>query len=66
MFSRSISDNSMSVIDDAGSIIYNSRTIIDNSKSIIDDSRVTLQIVASFTIVIYNHHIFNSAGHWFS
>ncbi len=35
-----------------------SRSAIDNSRSIIDDSEVTLQLVASFMIVIYNHHIF--------
>ncbi len=40
------------------SIIDNSRLVIDDSKSIIYNSRVTLQLVASFTIAIYNCHIF--------
>jgi hypothetical protein len=42
----------------SGSLIDDSRSIIDDSRSIIDDSRVTLQLVASFTIVLYNHEIF--------
>ncbi len=40
------------------SIIDNSRLVIDDSNSIIDNARVTLQLVASFTIAIYNCHIF--------
>jgi len=32
-----------------------SRSIIGDSWSVIDDSRVTLQVVASFTIVIHAH-----------
>ncbi len=32
--------------------------LIDDSRSIIDNSKVMLQLVASFTIVIYNCHIF--------
>jgi hypothetical protein len=32
--------------------------------AIIDDSRVMLQLVASFMIIIYDHHIF-IVGHWF-
>ncbi len=35
-----------------------SGSIFDDSRSIIDSSRVMLQLVVSFTIVIYNHHIF--------
>jgi len=35
-----------------------SRSIIDYSESLIDDSRVMLQLVASFTIAIYDHHVF--------
>jgi hypothetical protein len=35
-----------------------SRRIIGGSRSIIDNSRVMLQHVVSFTIVIYNYHIF--------
>jgi hypothetical protein len=31
-----------------------SKSMIDNSRSIIDDSRVMLQLVASFTILIYD------------
>jgi hypothetical protein len=30
-----------------------SRSVIDNSRNVIDDSRVILQLVASFTIIIY-------------
>jgi hypothetical protein len=44
--------------DDPMSTIDDSRSIIDDSMSIVDDYRVTLQLVASFTIVIYNCHIF--------
>ncbi len=51
MLSGSISNDSGSIIDDSGSII-------DDSGSIMDDSIVTPQLVASFTIVIYDHHIF--------
>ncbi len=58
MFSGSISNDSGSIIDDSGSIIDDSGSIIDDSGSIIDDSIVMLQLVTSFTIVIYNHHIF--------
>ncbi len=32
--------------------------LIDNFKSVSDDSRVMFQLVPSFTIVIYNFHIF--------
>ncbi len=46
------------LIDDSRSVIDNSRSVIDNSRSVIDDSRVMLQLVTSFTIVIYDHHIF--------
>jgi hypothetical protein len=35
-----------------------SRSIIDESRSKIDASMVTFQLVASFTIDIYNHDIF--------
>jgi hypothetical protein len=35
-----------------------SRSMIDNSRSIIDDSRVMLQLVASYTILIYDDNIF--------
>jgi hypothetical protein len=31
---------------------------IDESRRVIDNSRVMLQLVVSFTIVIYDHHIF--------
>jgi hypothetical protein len=34
------------------------RSIIGDSRSIIDDSRVMLQLVATFTVVIYYHLIF--------
>jgi hypothetical protein len=44
MFFRSISDDS--------------RSISDDSRSISDDFRVKLQLVTSFIIVIYDHHIF--------
>jgi hypothetical protein len=39
-------------------LIDDYRSVIDNSRSVIDDSRVMLQLVTSFTIVIYDHHIF--------
>ncbi len=35
-----------------------SRHIIGDSRSIIDNARVTLQLVASFTITNYDHRIF--------
>jgi hypothetical protein len=35
-----------------------STSVIDHSRSVIYDSRVMLQLVASFTIVIYDCHIF--------
>jgi hypothetical protein len=38
--------------------IDDSRSIIDQSRIVMDDSRVMLQLVASFMIVIYDHHIF--------
>jgi hypothetical protein len=55
---RSIIDDSRSMIDDFRSITDDSRSIIGNSRSIIDNSRVMLRVVASFTIVIYDRHIF--------
>ncbi len=55
---RSIIDYCRSIIDDFRSIIDDSRSIIDDSRSRIDNSRVMLQLVASFTMVIYDHHIF--------
>jgi hypothetical protein len=65
MFSKGIIDDPTSKIDDARSVIDNSksiiddpRSVIDNSRSINDDSRVMLQLVATFTIIIYDHHIF--------
>ncbi len=43
-------------------LVMFSRSIIDSlihdSRSIIDDSRETLQLVASFVIIIYDQHIF--------
>ncbi len=42
---------------DACSIIY-SNSIVDDYRSVIDDSRVTVQLVASYTIVIYDDHVF--------
>ncbi len=56
--SRGVIDNSRSVIDKSRSVIDNSRSVTDNSRSVIDNSRVMLQHVASFTIVIYNCHMF--------
>jgi hypothetical protein len=47
---------------DACSIIY-SKSIIDDSRILIDDSRVMLQLVASFTIAIYDHHVLYNSGH---
>jgi hypothetical protein len=35
-----------------------SRSIIDDYLTVIDSSTVMLQLVASFMIVIYDHHIF--------
>jgi len=35
------------------SVIDNYRSVIDNSMSVIDNSILTLQLVASFTIVIF-------------
>jgi hypothetical protein len=62
---RSVTDDSRSVIDNYRSIIEDSRSIIDEPGSIIDDTRsiidysiVMLQLVASFTIIIYDRHIF--------
>jgi hypothetical protein len=40
------------------SIINDPGSKIDDSRIIIDDSRVMLQLVTSFMIDIYNHHIF--------
>ncbi len=40
------------------SILGNSRSVIDDIRSIIGDSGVMLPHVSSFTIVIYNRHIF--------
>ncbi len=42
---------------DACSIIY-SKSIVDDYRSVIDDSNVTVQLVASFMIVIYYGHVF--------
>jgi len=39
-----------------------SRSIIDNSKSIIESSRVMLQLLVSFMIVSYDHHILQARG----
>jgi hypothetical protein len=36
--------------------------LIDDSRSVFDDTRVMLLLVASFTIVIYGHHIFIAQG----
>jgi hypothetical protein len=41
----------------SGSIIDDSRSIIGNSKHVTDDFTMTILHVASFTIIIYNHHI---------
>jgi hypothetical protein len=58
--------SSSSIIDDSRSIIDDSRSIIDDSMRVNDDSRVMFQLVASSTIVIYDHQIrlsyFYSAG----
>ncbi len=35
-----------------------SRSLNDASKSVMDDTRVTLQIVALLTIIIYNRNVF--------
>jgi hypothetical protein len=35
------------------SVIDNYRSVIDNSMSVIDNSILTLQVVASFTFVIF-------------
>ncbi len=51
--SRRIIDNSRSINDKSRSIIENPRSIIDNSRSVIDNSRVMLQLVVSFTMVIF-------------
>ncbi len=40
------------------SVIDNYRSIFDDYRIVIDDSRATLQLVASFTIVIHNCHNF--------
>jgi hypothetical protein len=40
------------------SVIDNYRSIFDDCRIVIDDSRATLQLVASFTIVIYNFRNF--------
>jgi len=58
MFSRSIIDYFRSITDVSESITNNSKRITDDPRSITDDIRETLQLVASFTIIIYNHHIF--------
>ncbi len=42
---------------DACSIIY-SKSIVDDYRNVIDDSSVTVQLVASFMIVIYNCRVF--------
>ncbi len=42
------------------SIIDNYRSVFDDSKSIIDYSRAMLQLVSSFTIVIYDPHLQSS------
>ncbi len=55
---RSIIDDSRSIIDDSRSILDDSRILIYDSRSIADDSRVMLQLVASFTIVIFDCYIF--------
>jgi hypothetical protein len=55
--SSSIIDDSRSVIDDSRSVIDDSRSVIEDARSVIDDSRVRLQIIASFMVVIYDHHI---------
>ncbi len=48
----------MIVMSDACTIIVileHNWWLIDDSTSIIGDSRLMLQLVASFTIIIYNH-----------
>jgi hypothetical protein len=40
------------------SVIDNYRSIFDDCRNVIDNSIATLQLVASFTIVIYNFHNF--------
>jgi hypothetical protein len=49
---------SKSIIDDSRSIIDESESIIDDSTRITDDFKVTLQLVASFMIIIYDAYIF--------
>jgi hypothetical protein len=36
---------------------------MDEIGSVIDDSRVAVQLVASYTIVIYDDHVFIVTGH---
>jgi hypothetical protein len=55
--SRSIFNDSRSIFDDSRSIIDDSRSIFNDSKNVIDDSIVTLQLVASLMIVIYDCNI---------
>jgi hypothetical protein len=47
---------------DACSIIY-SKSTVEDSRSVIDNSKVTVQLVASYTIVIYDDHVFIVTGH---
>ncbi len=43
----------MSIMSETCTINLFSRSIIDNTRSVTDDSRVWLQLVVSFTIIIF-------------
>jgi hypothetical protein len=64
--SRGIIHTSRGINDDSRGLIDDSRGIIEDSRGITDDSRTILQLVASFTIVIYDHHILKvqATGPW--
>ncbi len=52
----------MNIMCDACSIIY-SKSTVEDSRSVIDNSKVTVQLVASFTIIIYDCHVVYSTDH---
>jgi hypothetical protein len=56
MYSRSNFDNSRSKIDNSRSIIDNSRSVTDDFRRVINDCKVTLQLVVSFTNVIFLYY----------
>jgi hypothetical protein len=61
LFSSKFYDSS-SVTDDFRSVTDDFRSVTDDFRSVTDNSRMTLQLVTTFTIAIYDRQIFIVQG----